>query len=53
MSISLKFLGIAQDAGIPQIGCSCKTCKEILKGEREVEYPVALGLINEKSGKKL
>lgn len=52
MSISLKFLGIAQDAGIPQIGCSCKTCKEILKGEREVEYPVALGLINEKSGKK-
>ena len=52
MSISLKFLGIAQDAGIPQIGCSCKTGKEILKGEREVEYPVALGLINEKSGKK-
>lgn len=52
MSIYLKFLGIAQDAGIPQIGCSCKTCSQILKGEREEEYPVALGLINERTGKK-
>lgn len=52
MSITLKFLGIAQDAGIPQIGCNCKICKEITKGERKPEYPVSLGLINQKTGKK-
>lgn len=52
MNIILKFLGIAQDAGIPQIGCSCKVCSEIIRGERKPEYPVALGLINKKTGKK-
>lgn len=52
MSITLKFLGIAQDAGIPQIGCNCKICREIIKGERKPEYPVSLGLINKATGKK-
>ena len=52
MDIILKFLGTAQDAGIPQIGCSCKVCRDIIRGERKPEHPVALGLINKKTGKK-
>lgn len=52
MDIILKFLGVAQDAGIPQIGCSCKVCSEIISGSRKPEYPVALGIINKKTGKK-
>lgn len=52
MSITLKFLGIAQDAGIPQIGCNCKICREIIEGERKPEYPVSLGLINKATRKK-
>lgn len=52
MAVRIKFLGIAQDAGIPQIGCNCKVCSEIYRGERKEEYPVSLGIINEKTGKK-
>ena len=52
MAVKIKFLGIAQDAGIPQIGCNCKVCSKIYRGERKEEYPVALGIINEKTGKK-
>lgn len=52
MSIKVKFLGTAQDAGIPQIGCSCKICKEINEGKRKPVYPVSLGFINEKTGRK-
>lgn len=52
MNITLKFLGIAQDAGIPQISCNCKVCREVIKGKRKPEHPVALGLINKKTGKK-
>lgn len=52
MSITIKFLGIAQDAGIPQIACNCKICSAINAGKRKAESPVALGLINNKTGNK-
>lgn len=52
MSITIKFLGIAQDAGIPQIACNCKVCSAINSGKQKPETPVALGLINNNTGKK-
>lgn len=52
MDIVIKFLGISQDAGIPQIGCNCKVCNSVNKGERKKEYPVSLGIINNLTGKK-
>ncbi len=52
MGVKVKFLGIGQDAGVPQIGCNCKVCRETREGKRKPEYPVCLGIINEKTGKK-
>ncbi|KDE61976.1 MBL fold metallo-hydrolase [Fusobacterium necrophorum] len=52
MNIVVEFLGIAQDAGIPQIGCTCKICSEINAGKRKAESPVALGITNKKTGRK-
>ena len=52
MNIEIKFLGIAQDAGIPQLACTCKLCTDIKNGLKKSESPVALGITNKKTGKK-
>ncbi|MGL4254149.1 MAG: MBL fold metallo-hydrolase [Fusobacteriaceae bacterium] len=52
MKLKVKFLGTAQDAGIPQVGCRCKMCSSIKKGERERRLPVSLGVYHEETGKK-
>jgi pyrroloquinoline quinone biosynthesis protein B len=47
----LVVLGIAQDAGIPQLGCTQALCRSILEGKRKPERVASLGLVNDALGK--
>lgn len=42
----LMVLGIAQDAGIPQLGCEDPICVSIRNGQRKRERVASLGLVN-------
>ena len=42
----LVVLGIAQDAGIPQLGCDQELCRSIREGKRKPERVSSLGLVN-------
>jgi pyrroloquinoline quinone biosynthesis protein B len=42
----LRVLGIAQDAGIPQLGCDQELCRSIREGKRKPERVSSLGLVN-------
>ena len=42
----LVVLGIAQDAGIPQLGCDQELCRSIREGRRKPERVSSLGLVN-------
>ena len=42
----LVVLGIAQDAGIPQLGCEQELCRSIREGRRKPERVSSLGLVN-------
>ena len=42
----LVVLGIAQDAGIPQLGCQQALCRSIREGKRHPERVASLGLVN-------
>jgi len=46
----LVVLGIAQDAGIPQLGCDQSPCKEIREGKRKPERVASIGLVNRDLG---
>jgi len=46
----LIVLGIAQDAGIPQLGCDQELCKSIREGKRKPERVASLGLVNRALG---
>ena len=43
-------LGIAQDGGIPQLGCVRPICQEIRSGTRPAEKVSSLGLVNRRTG---
>ena len=43
-------LGIAQDGGIPQLGCQRPICQDIRAGKRKPEKVASLGLINRRTG---
>lgn len=43
-------LGIAQDGGIPQLGCVRPICQDIRAGQRPAEKVSSLGLINRRTG---
>jgi pyrroloquinoline quinone biosynthesis protein B len=43
-------LGIAQDAGIPQLGCEQELCRSIREGKRRPERVASLGLVNRARG---
>jgi len=43
-------LGIAQDAGIPQLGCDQELCRSIREGKRRPERVSSLGLVNRSRG---
>ena len=47
----LVVLGIAQDAGIPQLGCTQPLCASIRAGKRKPERVASLGLVNQALGK--
>ena len=42
-SIKVVLLGLAQDAGVPQIGCDCRNCQSI---NSEEGWPVSLAIID-------
>jgi pyrroloquinoline quinone biosynthesis protein B len=46
----LVVLGIAQDAGIPQLGCDQDLCRSIREGRRKPERVSSLGLVNRTLG---
>jgi len=47
----LVVLGIAQDAGIPQLGCTQALCASIRAGKRKPERVASIGLVNTSLGK--
>ena len=47
----LVVLGIAQDAGIPQLGCTQPLCASIRAGKRRPERVASIGLVNQALGK--
>lgn len=47
----LVVLGIAQDAGIPQLGCEQELCRSIRAGKRKPERVSSIGLINRATGR--
>jgi pyrroloquinoline quinone biosynthesis protein B len=47
----LVVLGIAQDAGIPQLGCEQELCRSIRAGKRRPERVSSIGLINRATGR--
>ena len=47
----LVVLGIAQDAGIPQLGCNEGVCRLIHEGKRKAERVASLGLVNSTVGR--
>jgi pyrroloquinoline quinone biosynthesis protein B len=46
----LVVLGIAQDGGIPQLGCDRPLCQEVRAGKRKPEKVSSLGLVNRRTG---
>jgi pyrroloquinoline quinone biosynthesis protein B len=46
----LVVLGIAQDAGIPQLGCEQELCRSIREGKRKPERVASLGLVSRSLG---
>jgi pyrroloquinoline quinone biosynthesis protein B len=46
----LQVLGIAQDAGIPHLGCDQALCASIRAGKRRAEKVTSLGLVDRASG---
>ena len=46
----LVVLGIAQDAGIPQLGCDQELCRSIRDGKRKAERVASIGLVNRELG---
>jgi pyrroloquinoline quinone biosynthesis protein B len=47
----LVVLGIAQDAGIPQLGCPQPLCTAIRRGDRKPQKVSSIGLVNAALGK--
>lgn len=44
-------LGVAQDAGYPQIGCEKECCKAVWEGKEEKKHATCLALVERKEGK--
>ena len=45
----LVVLGIAQDAGYPQVGCEKECCKAYYKGRESKKYVTCLALVDRKA----
>jgi pyrroloquinoline quinone biosynthesis protein B len=51
-SVRAVVLGIAQDGGVPHIGCRQETCERARRDPRRRERVAALGLVDERSGQR-
>ena len=49
--VFLVVLGIAQDAGYPQAGCSKSCCQPVWEGKAEPEKVISLGLVDKPNNK--
>jgi pyrroloquinoline quinone biosynthesis protein B len=49
-SCVVTVLGTAQDAGVPQLGCNCKTCKKAMNNIALRRLVTSIGIINPLSG---
>jgi len=47
-AFQLMLVGVAQDAGLPQVGCTCANCSAVLAGKLEAESAVSLAIIDPK-----
>lgn len=50
-SWELVVLGLAQDAGIPHLGCDQPLCESVRRGERPRQRVASLGLVNDVLGR--
>ena len=44
-------LGVAQDAGVPQAGCTCQNCSEARRDYSKRQFVVCMGLVDRAVGK--
>ena len=44
-------LGVAQDAGVPQAGCTCQNCSEARGDYSKRQFVVCMGLVDRAVGK--
>ncbi len=51
--VRATLLGIAQDGGVPQAGCTKTCCMDAVGGRRRTRYPVSLGVTTEVGSKHL
>ena len=49
--IEVVVLGVAQDGGVPQLGCRCARCVEAHENPAKRRYAAALGLIDRTAGR--
>lgn len=44
--VELLLLGVAQDAGVPQLGCSCRACSRVRQGLEPQQYATSMAIIS-------
>lgn len=49
--VYLLLLGVAQDAGVPQAGCSCENCSAVWAGTMPRQFAVSPALVDETESK--
>ena len=45
-AFTLMLVGVAQDAGLPQVGCHCANCSAVLAGTLQPESAVSMAIID-------
>lgn len=45
-AFTLMLVGVAQDAGLPQVGCHCANCSAVLAGTLQSESAVSMAIID-------
>ena len=49
--VSVRILGIAQDAGFPQAGCNKACCRQFYSGQLPAAHPVSLAIVDSNTAK--
>lgn len=45
-SVYVLLLGTAQDAGVPQTGCTCPNCTDVWAGRMQRQFAVSAALVD-------